>query len=158
MAWQVTGPFMQEGKDGQALFDVALPPERPDGAQVKWKTMPAGHRKDRPWQLDLGPFYGGDNRVAYARTWLHADAAKPAQLEFGSDDGLKVWLNGKPVVTANRGGDVIPGTHKAAVTLQPGANSLLLKVTQWTAGWGFCARVANPDGTPIQGVRAVLQP
>ena len=114
--------------------------------------------KARPWQLDLGTLYGGNNRAAYARTWIYSETQQPARLEFGSDDGLKVWLNGEVVLAANRGGDVVPGAEKAAVTLKPGWNTLLLKVTQWTSGWGFCARVAKPDGSPLQGVRAEVNP
>ena len=151
--WQVIGPFLQEGKDGQALFDVAFPPEQAGKADLKWQVIPAGQLKDRPWQLDLAQLYGGDNRAAYARAWVYSEAAQPARLELGSDDGIKAWLNGKVVLSANRSGDVAPGTEKAAVTLQPGWNSLMLKVTQWSAGWGFCARVAKPDGTALPGLR-----
>lgn len=156
LAWQVAGPFTQEGKTGQELFGVVFPPEEPGAAQVKWQVMPAATLKPRPWQLDLGKLYGGDHRVAYARTWIHSDAEQPARLELGSDDGLKAWFNAAVVVDANRGGDVAPGTHKASVTLKPGWNPLVLKVTQWTAGWGFCARIAKPDGSPLPGVRADL--
>ena len=76
---------------------------------------------------------------------------KPGELllELGCGDG-------KVVVAANRGGDVVPGAEKVPVTLLQGSNTLLLKVTQWTSGWGFCARVAKPDGSPIQGVRVEL--
>lgn len=158
MAWQVAGPFEREGKDGQALFEVAFGPEQAGTPNVKWKVMPAGALKARPWQLDLGTLYGGNNRAAYARTWIYSETQQPARLEFGSDDGLKVWLNGEVVLAANRGGDVVPGAEKAAVTLKPGWNTLLLKVTQWTSGWGFCARVAKPDGSPLQGVRAEVNP
>lgn len=158
MAWQVAGPFEQEGKDGQALFDVAFGPEQAGTPNVKWQVMPAGALPARPWQLDLGTLYGGNNRAAYARTWIYSETQQPARLEFGSDDGLKVWLNSEVVLAANRGGDVVPGAEKAAVTLKPGWNTLLLKVTQWTAGWGFCARVAKPDGSPLQGVRVEVNP
>jgi hypothetical protein len=158
MAWQVAGPFAREGKDGQALFEVEFPPEQTGASGVKWQLMPAGQLKTRPWQLDLGALYGGVHRVAYARTCLYSEIQQPARLEFGSDDGLKAWFNGQVVLNANRGGDVAPAAEKVAVTLQKGPNPLLLKVTQWTAGWGFCARVAKPDGSPIQGVRVELEP
>lgn len=157
LAWEVTEPYAQEGKDGQSLFEVTFPPEQ-TGARVKWRVMPAGTLKPRPWQLDLGRLYGGEQRVAYARTWIHSENQRAARLEFGGDDGLKVWLNGKVVLSANRGGDVVPGAEKAAVTLEKGWNSLLLKITQWNSGWGFCARAAQPDGARLQGVRAELNP
>lgn len=167
LAWQVSGPYAQEGKDGQALFEIVFPPESaqaPKGISqdetdmIPWQTMPAGVRKDRPWQLDLGQLYPGENCVAYARTWIYSETQQPARLEFGSDDGLKAWLNGRVILSVNRGGDVVPATDKVPVTLRQGWNPLLLKITQWTSGWGFCARVAQPDGAPISGLRAALYP
>jgi HEAT repeat protein len=153
MGWQVTGPFSAEGKDGQALFDVVFPPEQTGAPGVEWQTMPAGTLPDRPWQLDLATLFGGDHRVAYARAWIHSDTTQPARLEIGSDDGVKAWFNDRVVLAANRGGDVVPGSETGSITLQPGWNSLMLKVTQWTAGWGFCARIAQPDGATLTGLR-----
>jgi hypothetical protein len=77
---------------------------------------------------------------------------------LGSDDGVKAWFNDKVVVAANRGGDVKPGDQKADVQLKAGWNKLMLKVTQWTAGWGYCARVTKPDGSPMTGLRFAPTP
>jgi HEAT repeat protein len=157
LAWNVCGPFEQAGKNGQALFDVAFPPEQPGAAGLKWQIVPAGTLTARPWQLDLGKLFGGDNRVAYALTFVYSENDQEAQLELGCDDGVKAWVNDKVVITANRGGDVAPGSEKAKVTLNKGWNRVLLKVTQWSAGWGYCARLAKPDGTPLSGIRISLQ-
>jgi len=153
LGWQVAGPYMQEAKDGQALFDVVFPPEQPGTPNIKWQLMPAGATKARPWQLDLLKLYGGEHRVAYARAWVFSETQQPARLELGSDDGIKAWINGQVVISANRGGDVAPGTEKANVTLRQGWNPILLKITQWTSGWGFCARLAKPDGAALPGLR-----
>ena len=152
-AWQVAGPFVQDGKPGKELFDVAFPPEQPEAKDIKWQLMPAGTDKTSPWLLDLGKLYGGNERVAYARAWVYSETDQPAQLELGSDDGIKAWVNGKVVLAANRGGAVKPGAEKAAAALQKGWNPLLLKITQWSSGWGFCARLAKPDGSALQGIR-----
>jgi HEAT repeat protein len=154
LGWQVAGPYTAEGKDGQALFDQVFPPEqRPAPAGVVWQLAPAGALKERPWQVNLASLFPGDNRVAYARLWVHSAAVQPARLELGADDGIKAWFNGAVVVSANRGGDVKPGEFKADVTLKAGWNEVLLKITQWTSGWGFCARVVKPDGTPLAPLR-----
>ncbi|MBI5387398.1 MAG: HEAT repeat domain-containing protein [Verrucomicrobia bacterium] len=157
-AWQVTGPFLQQGVEGSALFHMPFPPEQADAKDVKWQFMPAGTSKERPWLLDLGKLYGGNHRVAYARAWIHSESEQPARLEVGSDDGVEAWFNGQVVISANRGGDVAPGAQKANVTLKPGSNLVLLKVVQWTAGWGFCGRVARPDGSTLQGIRVEANP
>lgn len=154
LGWQVAGPYTAEGKDGQALFDQVFPPEQtPPPAGIPWQLAPVGALKERPWQVNLATLFPGDNRVAYARLWVHSDTAQAARLEMGADDGLKAWFNGQVVVSANRGGDVKPGEFQANVTLKPGWNQMLLKITQWTSGWGFCARLVKPDGTPMAPLR-----
>jgi hypothetical protein len=79
--------------------------------------------------------------------------AQPARLELGADDGVKAWFNRRVVISHNRGGDVVPGSETTAITLNPGWNPLLLKITQWSAGWGFCAKIVRPDGAPLDGLR-----
>ena len=158
VSWQVSGPFTKEGWPGKDIFDVEFPPEEKEAKGISWQTLPAGTDKDKPWLLDLGKLFGGENCVAYARAWVYSENAQPARLELGSDDGIKAWLNGKVVAAANRGGAVTPGDQKAEITLQPGWNALLLKVTQWTAGWGFCARLAKPDGSPFPTLKVQTAP
>ena len=46
----------------------------------------------------------------------------------------------------------MPGQDKANVKLRPGWNLLLVKVTQCTGPWSFCARLAQPDGSPLPGL------
>jgi len=152
MAWQVAGPFAKEGFPGKDIFEEPFLPER-DPASSTWAPMPAGTDRTRPWLLDLGKFLGGQNCAAYARTWVHSETNQNARLELGSDDGVKAWLNGTVVVSANRGGDVKPGDQKADVQLRTGWNPLVLKITQWTSGWGFCARFTKPDGSTLPGLR-----
>ncbi len=157
-AWQVTGPFTKEGWPGKDLFGVVFAPEQGDDASLRWQPMPAGTDKTKPWLLDLGKLYGGDNRLAYARAWVYSETAQPARLELGSDDGIQAWLNGKVVISNNRGGAVAPAAEKAEVSLEAGWNKVLLKVVQWTSGWGYCARLAKPDGKPLDGLRVQNTP
>jgi HEAT repeat protein len=71
--WQAAGPYLQAGKDYAALFDIAFPPETADKADVKWETIPACTDPKRPWSMDLLKMWGGEQRVGYARTWIHSD-------------------------------------------------------------------------------------
>ena len=151
VAWQVAGPYAEAGRNGAQLFDVVFPPEK-SGQDAKWRNLPAS-RADKPWMLDLAFALGGEQRVAYARTWVHSEGAQPARLEMGVDDGVKAWLNGEVVHANNSGGAAIPGEEKANVSLKQGWNSLMLKITQDTGPWEFCARLRAPDGARLEGVR-----
>lgn len=155
-AWQVSGPYT-EPDGGGSIFDTAFAPERPDGKAV-WRPLPAGTKADQPWMLDLLAALGGENRAGYARTWIYSGKRQPARLEFGTDDGHKLWLNGKLVHDANRGGAAVPGDFKAKVELREGWNALLLKVTQDTGPWEFCLRLRTPSGDRLDGLRVQAVP
>jgi hypothetical protein len=157
-AWQVAGPYQQEGKEYKDLFDIAFPPEKAGARGVKWKLMPPGPDARRPWIMDLLGAMGGEQRVAYARTWVHCSQEQPVRLEVGTDDGVKVWLNRKVVHANNIYRGLEPGSDKINVTLKAGWNSLLLKVTQLNGGWAFCARFRKPDGSHLDGLEFSSQP
>ena len=157
-AWQVAGPYMQDGKEYSQLFDIVFPPESAGAEGVKWQGAPPGFDAKHPWILDLLKAFGGEQRVAYARTWVHCDQQQPVLLELGTDDGVKVWFNSSVVHTNNTFRGIQPGTDKVNVTLKAGWNPLLLKVTQLNQGWAFCARFRKPDGSHLDGLRFSAQP
>src|SRR5581483_1432401 len=93
--WQVSGPYRQADKDYAALFDIGFAPESQTGADTKWTALPPGTDPKRPWVMDLLKTLGGQQCVAYVRTWIHSEQPRDAILELGSDDGVKAWLNEK---------------------------------------------------------------
>jgi HEAT repeat protein len=151
-AWQVSGPYTKEGADGSMLFDVAFAPEKPDPSSADWQIMPAGTNQDRPWLMELDRALGGDNRAAYLRTNVWSDKSRKVLLELGSDDGIKVWLNGQVVHANNATRPADPGQDKVEVTLKQGWNPLLLKVTQGGGEWAVCARIRRLDGSKAEGL------
>jgi len=152
-AWQVAGPYQENRKDYAALFEIAFDPERPDPQGVTWRPLPAGTDAARPWLIDLLKALGGEQCVAYARTRVYSETEQAAILELGSDDGVKVWLNGIQVYANNTARPLTRGSDKVTVTLRLGWNVLLLKVTQNNLGWEFCARLVKPDGSALEGLR-----
>jgi HEAT repeat protein len=156
--WHAAGPFRQQDKDYAALFEIIFPPERGDAKDVLWRPLPAGTDPKRPFVMDLLKLLGGEQCVAYARTWVRSDREVPALLELGSDDGVKVWLNDRQVYALNAARPLQPGSDKVKVTLHSGWNNLLLKVTQNNLAWEFCVRFRNQDGTHIDGLRCDAAP
>lgn len=150
VAWMLSGPYMQEGKTGADLFDMAFAPEKP-GAAAEWRpvTVPPG---GRPGLVEFDKLFGGNERAAYVRTQLTATRSLEAQLLIGSDDGVKVWLNGQVVHANNAIRPCSPDQDKAKITLKPGANVLLVKVTQGGGEWSVCCRVRTLDGKELDGV------
>lgn len=149
MAWQVSGPYSKPFAD---TFDTAFGPEQTDAEDVLWKILPISKIGDRPWMFDLQKNLGGQYKAGYVRTWVHSDEKQAARLEFGTDDGNKVWLNGKLVHANSAGGAAVPGEHKVNVTLQKGWNVLLLKIVQDTGPWQFCLAIRKPNGNKLEGL------
>lgn len=96
--------------------------------------MKTGH-KDGP----------GEYCVGYAYTEIEVSKELTAWLGIGSDDGLKVWLNGELVNDrwqhriSHLDDDVVP------LKLKAGANRILLKVQNKTRNWSFVARIRFRD-------------
>ncbi len=153
VAWQVSGPYT---KDVQAneLFDAPFAPEQ-EGQQAEWRTMPVGTNADQPWLIELDKVEGlaGDNRVAYLRTKVWSPKEQKARLELGSDDGVKVWLNGQLAHANNAERPVVPGQDTADVTLKEGWNPVLVKLTQSAGQWALCMRLRSPDGGKLEGLK-----
>lgn len=156
--WQVAGPYRQTGKNYSALFDILFPPELENAKGVTWQPLPAATDPQHPWEMDLLKALGGQECVAYARTWVHCDQDLKGRLELGSDDGIKVWLNDKQVYAKNVSRALQPGSDVVEVSLHSGWNRLLFKVTQHNQGWAFCARLLKSDGSPVEGLRCEATP
>jgi len=153
VAWRISGPYVQKGKMYHQLFDIVFEPENPDAKNVTWQSIAAGTHAKYPQVLDVRKALGGDQRVAYALTWVYSDSAQPVSLQMGTDDGVKAWLNGKLVHANNTARAAIPYTDKVNVALKKGWNPLLLKVTQNQIPWEFCARICGRDGKHLEGIR-----
>jgi HEAT repeat protein len=151
--WEASGPYTKEGADGPGLFDWTFGPEQAGAQQVVWRVMPAGTNQDRPYLMELDKLFGGDNRVAYLRTNVWSEKEQKVRLEMGSDDGIKVWLNGQLVHANNATRGVNPGEDKADITLKQGWNTLMLKVTQGGGEWSVCVRIGKLDGSKLDGLK-----
>lgn len=151
LVWLATGPYIEKGKEGRAIFDMAFPPEKPNAKDIKWKRLTQGIGS---WDINLEATFGGkDHCGAYMRTQIWSPEDQDARLELGSDDAIKVWLNGKLVHSnyANRG--MSPRQDLVDVKLRNGWNELMLKVVDHEGGWTFCCRVRKPDGSSLDGLK-----
>lgn len=146
-AYKVVGPF--PNIDG-AGFDVAYPPEEDASRErfffgqrsYEWREAeaPGG-------VLDLVPlFTPNENVVAYAKTCVLSGRARPAVFYVGSDDGVKVWVNGE-LVHSNRVRRALkPDQDRFDVNLREGANEVLFKIEQGGGAWALSFRVNDPHG------------
>ncbi|MBI2624650.1 hypothetical protein HYW67_04185 [Candidatus Parcubacteria bacterium] len=102
--------------------------------------------------VDLNGIYGTQsNVVAYAVTYVMNTTGAPitGQLRLGSDDGIKAYVNGAKIHDNHIHRSAARDQDRPAVTLNPGLNTILLKIDQGGSGWGFYARLTTNSGNPL---------
>jgi CubicO group peptidase (beta-lactamase class C family) len=110
--------------------------------------------KEYQWQLvqakddiiDLVEIYG-EKGFAVAYAWAEIDMPHVATmlLGIGSDDAIKVWLNGKLVHEKWIGRPLQKDDDLIPIKLQEGKNQLLLKVQNQQYDWEFVCRVVRAE-------------
>ncbi|HOK09230.1 MAG TPA: DUF4091 domain-containing protein [Candidatus Hydrogenedens sp.] len=84
-------------------------------------------------------------KVAYAFCYLKSDMDKEVILGIGSNDGVRVWLNGERIWDNHCPRGAMIDDDCFEVSLKSGLNPLLIKVDQGFGNWGFYARVVNKE-------------
>jgi len=148
--WLVAGPFAcgletdclgSPGGEAGIRATDGLEQKRADGTSVKWHSQKSWG--DAVTFDDLtGP---KDGAVAYAFTKVSRFKAGRALLAVGSEDGIRVWLNGKAVLAKDGLRSLTPDEDQVEVDMNAGENALLVKVS---AAKSFSARVLEP-GTVV---------
>jgi hypothetical protein len=139
--WYHMGPFDGNGRGG---FDAVYPPEKgvdrqasctgKSGALVKWQRGDAF----RDAEVNSLRIYDENDDIAvYLFREITAAHATVYQGSFGSDDGIKAWLNGRLIVSNNTGRACLPDQELAALPLKAGRNELLIKIIQGAGPSGF---------------------
>lgn len=149
--WKIIAPFPLAGApdDGKPV----LVDGKVDLAATYGDGNIAGSWNDKPGSgaqaiVDLA-YLDVEQSRAFAYTIVHVDAGQDAVLRLGSDDGVRAWLNGAKVHDNNTDRGVALDSDLVPVHLNAGDNALLLEIIQHGGGWGFCARLTQPDGTPL---------
>ena len=158
-AWLTLGPFDNTegvGYNTTYIMEDAMQVDttgKYDGAdgEVRWQKL-------NDETLDGFVDFGKDVnwRAAYAWVTITSPAERKAQLRFDSDDQGKVWLNGKKMYAhrrRNRG--AVMDRRTIPVTLRSGKNSILVKVCNETASWGFYLRITDTDGKPFDDLEII---
>ena len=155
-SWLLIGPFDNVGGSG---FFKAYPPEQSidlhatyqaRGTKIGWVEL---KQDSHGAFVDLEEVFD-DNQwaVAYAFARVHSAQETQAQLRVGSDDDVKVWLNGKEVLSKSVARTAVIDQDIVPVNLKEGTNEILLKVCNRTGGWGFHLRITDSQGRPLEGL------
>ena len=81
-----------------------------------------------------------DFKICYFWAQLEMPQDQTCTLGIGSDDGVKVWLNGELVHKNWSIRGVSEDDDRVRVRFKKGKNQLVLKIQNGEGGWGFCCR------------------
>ena len=79
--------------------------------------------------------------VGYASAQIDSIHPRDVVLKVGSDDGIKIWLNGKIVHVNEVARNHAAGSDLVPVHLEAGANRLFIKLDNCLGGWGLSVEV-----------------
>ncbi|MCX7699665.1 MAG: c-type cytochrome, partial [Gemmataceae bacterium] len=148
LSWWVIGPFAQDlrmssSPERAGAIDPKAPLEgRQPNEKLTWKLVEA----EPTGYLDLRKVFQADHISAYALTFVYAPAAQKVKCLTGSDDQMRLWVNGQLVHehASNRG--AAPDTDSFEVELKAGWNPVLVKVTNSVATHGVYLRLVGGEG------------
>lgn len=165
-SWYAIGPY-EHAKPGETLEPAHAPERalklmlagepgpdlttelRAKGApNLRWTIVPV--REGDEHALDVGlidfvatlarPGAGAgwsDSQAAYLYRRVDCDADTDLAVAIGSDDGLRLWLNGEVVIDFALPRATIAQDHQLVLHLKRGTNHLLAKVVNVGGPWAF---------------------
>ncbi|MDB6124460.1 MAG: Protein of unknown function (DUF1553)/Protein of unknown function (DUF1549)/Planctomycete [Pedosphaera sp.] len=144
--WHSVGPFTAQTFEG--TFKKPFEPEKEVDLSKSY------HKGKDKWiahpEWTDGKVYNGlkgDNSATYLYRTIEVQTSQSLTLLLGSDDGIKVWLNGKEVLSNQIMRGAAPDQEKVTVRLQAGENKLLLKIVNGAGDSGFYFKTGDhaPD-------------
>ena len=124
-----------------------------DGKSVKWRETITTMKNERSF-LDLSSLFTPCNwTVGYAWTRVYSDINQKVRLLAGTDDGGKIWLNGKLVINVLKARAPRWGEDKAEVTLRKGVNWVLVKEENRRGGFGFYLDFVDKENNVLNNIR-----
>ncbi|MFZ4507598.1 MAG: PSD1 and planctomycete cytochrome C domain-containing protein [Fimbriimonas sp.] len=117
--WEISPVYSASNFD--EAFDLAKPGE-PGQPTTTWKPLNLELGKDTPNLI------GRDNSFVYVRGKVISEKAQTLVLQVGSDDGIRLWLNGKQIHSHKIGRGLAAGSDSVRAEFRAGENELIAKV------------------------------
>ncbi len=140
--WQISPVYQAASFDD--AFDHANPPEPGQTVAVPWKPLKFELGKD------FSSLVGKDNASVYVHGTITVLKAQTISFGVASDDGVRVWLNGKLIHSNKVSRGVDTAVDSVIGDFKSGDNQLLVKVINGAGADGLSVRFGNPDQKRIQ--------
>lgn len=149
--WHVVGPF--PAKTNQSPFEAAFGPEESDTLD-RGRNFDFGNqywRPDHSLQDDRLNALGNTIGTTYVGRQIYVPTARSVDAFLGSDDGVRVFLNGEQILTRDVERSLARDQDRVTLPLRAGVNTLVLKVVNTGGEGGFFWRLAERVGSTGDG-------
>jgi hypothetical protein len=156
--WLYAGPFPLEDKDNSKLIDAVLPPEQVPfdagqelgEAKLHWQAVP-------DW-IDgtVNQFQQTGQAANYIRRTIQVHVPSLVSLSLGSNDAIKVWVDGEIKHIYNNGRITAPDSDRLDLFLPEGEHVILIKVVNYGGGTGFYFRRIDEHGKALVAMMNTL--
>lgn len=166
-AWLLLGPFESASHGIKLSKGVTIPdPLSADPPKLAENAMPAFTSwsviATNAGALDIkGAFKGnamasGSDLVAYAAGTLHLARAEKIIMLLGSDDGVRVSVDGKVVLLRDEARPQRDDDDNVVLDLAAGDHPILFKLHQRDGAWSFRVRFVDERLSPPEGAYVEL--
>jgi dienelactone hydrolase len=100
--------------------------------------------------------YSDPGIVSYAVAYIYCPEAQTVRFGLGSDDGVKLFLNGKQIWCNHVHRGLGIDNDVFCADMKKGANVILLKIEHAFGAFEFCLRLTDPNGKVIRDLKAFL--
>lgn len=139
--WWIIGPFDNPNEKGLHIkyppeneFETEKPYVGKNDQTIRWKHI---ENKESGYMDFTKLFDDRIDGVAYARTTMESKQDGKIKIGIGSNDGVRLWVNGSVVLSNQIARKAEPNQDIIIVNLKKGKNDILIKIDQTGGGWGF---------------------
>lgn len=166
--WYLLGPFLSNGQadylnydnlktynsdEASIDFDQIKRIKAYSDIQSQQSKLVYGLYKSKVHIVDFNEVLGINPEPSvsgnmYAACEIYSDKEKAIRLDFTSDDGAKIWLNHKQILSIDKASSVRDYENYIELDLKKGYNFLLIKVYNGANNWQMIAKLQDdsPEG------------
>ncbi|MBX3177918.1 MAG: DUF1549 domain-containing protein [Candidatus Hydrogenedentes bacterium] len=156
--WRHIGPFPLEATDVKELIHMPLPPEEgfdPEAAygdgDLRWTEQPE-------WiDGQVHQLTRSNQGAQFLHRTIESAIPQQVTLSLGSNDALKLWLNGEEKLVVNEGRTTAPDQDRIELLLPAGKHELLLKIANYGGATSFYFKSIDDSGKALLATMKTLE-
>jgi hypothetical protein len=154
--WHHIGPFASDSFD--KAYSEAFPPETSTDLTKKYRDGKLAWTPQPSWaDGTVHNTFTGNNSAHYVVRVIESPVARSLSLSLGSDDAIRVWVNGVEVLSKKVSRGAAPDQEKIDIPLKKGRNELLMKIVNGGGASGFYFK-SSAGGPSLEVVKILEAP